>query len=107
MKRYPRRLSSLTRGLHNSFHPEHSVVLNNSRHIFEEQSFLLCCLHDLEKVIKIPDAEIDDTPAFPVSGGSMDVNQALQEVLKKALVADGVVHGLHQATKALDKSQLW
>ncbi|KAK9892223.1 hypothetical protein WA026_019026 [Henosepilachna vigintioctopunctata] len=51
------------------------------------------------------DAEVDDTPALPVSGGSMDVNQALQEVLKKALVADGVVHGLHQAAKALDKRQ--
>lgn len=34
-----------------------------------------------------------------------DVNQALQEVLKNALIHDGVVHGLHEAAKALDKRQ--
>lgn len=35
----------------------------------------------------------------------MDVNQALQEVLKSALIADGVVHGVDQVCKALDKRQ--
>lgn len=35
----------------------------------------------------------------------MDVNQALQEVLKTALIHDGVVHGLHEAAKVLDKRQ--
>lgn len=48
----------------------------------------------------------DDAPSAPaVSGGAMDVNQALQEVLKTALIHDGVVHGLHEAAKALDKRQ--
>lgn len=48
----------------------------------------------------------DEAPVAPVqTGGPMDVNQALQEVLKIALIHDGVVHGLHEATKALDKRQ--
>lgn len=46
-----------------------------------------------------------EVPANPVlSGGAMDVNTALQEVLKTALIHGGLVHGLHEAAKALDKS---
>ncbi|XP_074109235.1 ribosomal protein S12 [Cotesia typhae] len=50
------------------------------------------------------DAENDDVPSAAPSN-SMDVNTALQEVLKNALIHDGVVHGLHEATKSLDKRQ--
>ena len=39
------------------------------------------------------------------AGGVMDVNTALQEVLKTALVQDGVAHGIREAAKALDKRQ--
>ncbi|ETN63119.1 40S ribosomal protein S12 [Anopheles aquasalis] len=49
------------------------------------------------------DVEVE-APSAPVDG-TMDVNTALQEVLKKSLIADGLVHGIHEACKALDKRQ--
>ena len=39
------------------------------------------------------------------AGGVMDVNTALQEVLKTALIHNGLAHGICEAVKALDKRQ--
>ncbi|BFZ22051.1 hypothetical protein BsWGS_25090 [Bradybaena similaris] len=42
---------------------------------------------------------------IPADAGSMDIYQAIQEVLKTALIHDGLCKGVKEATKALDKRQ--
>ncbi|XP_032981709.1 40S ribosomal protein S12-like [Rhinolophus ferrumequinum] len=39
------------------------------------------------------------------AGGLMDVNTALQEVLKTTVIHDGLARGIREAAKALDKRQ--
>merc|ERR1712105_492244 len=51
------------------------------------------------------DQEGDDVPAAPVAAGQMDIYTAVQEVLKTALIHDGLARGANEATKALDKRQ--
>merc|ERR1711913_65081 len=51
------------------------------------------------------DVEGDDVPSAAPTGGAMDINTAIQEVLKSALISDGLARGLHESAKALDKRQ--
>eukprot|EP00092_Neocalanus_flemingeri_P000575 GFUD01000610.1.p1 GENE.GFUD01000610.1~~GFUD01000610.1.p1 ORF type:complete len:140 (+),score=38.18 GFUD01000610.1:83-502(+) len=51
------------------------------------------------------DVEGDDVPSAAVPSGPMDINTAIQEVLKQALIADGLARGVREASKALDKRQ--
>ncbi|CAG0913116.1 unnamed protein product [Notodromas monacha] len=50
------------------------------------------------------DHEVDEV-ATVMAGGPMDVDSALQEVLKTALIHDGLARGIRVAVKALDKRQ--
>merc|ERR1712035_109114 len=60
----------------------------------------------IEDVHIMSDVEGDvSAPAPAAAGGPMDLNTAVQEGLKHALIADGLARGLHQAVRALDKRQ--
>ena len=41
----------------------------------------------------------------PVQTGAMTIEEALQEVLKKALINDGLVRGIRESVKALDRRE--
>merc|ERR1712209_392713 len=54
------------------------------------------------------DVEGDDVPvvaAAAAPGGAMDISTALQEVLKTALIHDGLARGIRECAKALDKRE--
>ena len=51
------------------------------------------------------DNEGDDVPSAAPAAGPMDINTPIQEVLKQALITDGLARGVREAAKALDKRQ--
>ncbi|GAA97787.1 uncharacterized protein L969DRAFT_91314 [Mixia osmundae IAM 14324] len=59
---------------------------------------------EVDAAPEAPTVEVTETSA-PAPKGKMTVEEALQEVLKKALIHDGLARGLREAAKALDKRQ--
>merc|ERR1711942_6510 len=69
-----------------------------------EISSLITAEHIKELVMS--DHEGDAVPAVAVAtGGTMDISTALQEVLKTALIHDGLARGIRECAKALDKRE--
>jgi len=62
-------------------------------------------LTSIIKELKMSDNEGDDVPSAAPATGPMDINTAIQEVLKQALITDGLARGVREAAKALDKRQ--
>ncbi|CEP08486.1 hypothetical protein [Parasitella parasitica] len=58
-------------------------------------------MSDHEEVIDTQEVEV----AVETTSGQMSVEDALQEVLRRALVHDGLARGLKAAVKALDRRQ--
>jgi small subunit ribosomal protein S12e len=53
----------------------------------------------------VPAAEVEEQVEVADKSGPMSVEDALQAVIKTALVHDGLARGLRECTKALDKKE--
>jgi len=55
--------------------------------------------------VEVPVEAVEAAPALPAVKAAMTVEEALQQVLKKALIHDGLARGLRECAKALDRRQ--
>merc|ERR1711865_113105 len=62
------------------------------------RAVFIACSKDSIRIMADEDVVVEE-------GGEMDVITALREVLKKALIHDGLARGLHEGAKALDRRQ--
>merc|ERR1712203_1355428 len=71
--------------------------------------FYLTSRSSRTSTLTMSDVEGDDAPmaaaAAAAAAAPMDIQKAIQEVLKEALIHDGLARGLRETTKALDKRQ--
>merc|ERR1712079_21238 len=75
----------------------------------ETHIFKLSSRSSRTSTLTMSDVEGDDAPmaaaAAAAAAAPMDIQKAIQEVLKEALIHDGLARGLRETTKALDKRQ--
>merc|ERR1711973_587452 len=75
----------------------------------ETHIFTLTSRSSRTSTLTMSDVEGDDAPmaaaAAAAAAAPMDIQKAIQEVLKEALIHDGLARGLRETTKALDKRQ--
>merc|ERR1712105_289191 len=53
--------------------------------------------------LNMSDVEVEDAPMAAAAAAPMDIQKAIQEVLKESLIHDGLARGLRETTKALDQ----